>query len=468
MRELRLKRVLNQWIPSSATLRVVVHARDGSDGRPCWGPELDLLKQRFREATDGAATDAKNAGVPIVFCTLPRNIHTNPPAHSVLSEALRSNPIEMERWRSFIGFAKDAMTQRKDGAAALEFLHRAAKIDDAPAELHFEIARALEMTGDADAARAEYRRALELDGCPMRALAWVESTVREVAAARGAPLLDLEKVFDAAGSLGIAGEELICDNVHPNLRGHEVIADELLGVFERDLHLPLERRRDVSLEDGRRRLGLDISREDGRAQVRVPQQLSTRPEANKVDDWWTKTVEQCKTVLQYNPSDFEVSAALGCLRTLGGDAKTGKELLEKALASDGYVQTSYVYYYKTQAPYRRLLELAGIDMAAEERKLTSGQRMQLEHRLTRAGRCRWIQPRPRRAPRRRTTDGGGGRIRRAPAHPGPRDRHRRMCGKRRRRGNPAHAGDDRRVAPEPAVDSLVFGSSGRSSPRSTR
>jgi hypothetical protein len=108
-------------------------------------------------------------------------------------------------------------------------------------------------------------------------------------------------------------------------------------------------------------------------------------ESNKTDEWWNRTIGQCERVLEYNPKDWEVMGSLGLLKALGGKANEAKELISRAMDNDLYVKISFVFYYKTQGPYRHALELAGMDMEAAEAKLAPGERMQLENRLARVG-----------------------------------------------------------------------------------
>jgi lysophospholipase L1-like esterase len=383
VRRLRISSLLTQLGLTRPEARIVIHGQGELTARRCVGAELPLLQARFREATEGAVLDALRGETPIVLCTLPRNLRTYPPSVSVHREDFVKDPGKLQAWRLAVQKARQVLDERGSPSVAVEYLTRAEKWDDTPAELHFLMGCALERIGKSEDAVARYRKALDNEGCPMRAQPWVEAAIREVAGRHRTPLVDLERVFDQSARLGLAGDELICDNVHPNLDGHERIADEILRIFESSLGIPLDRSRDVTGEAGRKAIGLDIYRRFEATRSECVSNLRRVLETGKLDELYRSTRDQCESVLKLQPEQWEVSAALGMLKALSGDPCNGKRLVESAMARDEYVLTSYIFYHKTQPPFRIVLDKAGVDIAAAERNLTPGQRTQLQNRLQR-------------------------------------------------------------------------------------
>jgi len=86
------------------------------------------------------------------------------------------------------------------------------------------LGRAHEGLANWDEARRAYRRACDYDAAPVRRLQGINDAVRTVAQARGALLVDVERVFEETSPHGLVGFNLIEDYVHPTLQGHQLIA----------------------------------------------------------------------------------------------------------------------------------------------------------------------------------------------------------------------------------------------------
>jgi tetratricopeptide (TPR) repeat protein len=374
---------LASLLPSIDLQRKTMFDRNQSDEVPCWGPELPLLKQRFREATAGAVADARAAGVPILLCTMPRNVREWAPGHSYYSDALHADPALRARWNAEYA-AGLALLDAGDAAGALPALQRALAIDATPAKLHFALGRALHARGDATAARAAWMKSLEQDGGPMRAQPWAEQAIREVAAETRTPLVDLETAFDACGEVQLAGNELISDNCHPNLAGHELIASAILAVLERELHLPLDRSRDIPPAKGREQLGITAQQSQMVKQAESLNLVKLAVMAGTVDETWKQAHASCLAVLEKDPRSWEVVGGLGLLEGLAGNAEKARTLIEQAMANNAYVKVSYLFFWRTEPPYQKAFSQAGMDMAAMEAKLNPDERRSLENRVFRS------------------------------------------------------------------------------------
>jgi len=298
---LRTATWLGGWLPALHPYREPVFDHLQSSEQPLYGAELPLIKQRFRETTAAAVADARAAGVPIILCTMARNVRESPPAYSHFSEATRADAAQRARWDEAYD-AGLAAFDCGDAAAAIPELQRALAIDATPAKAHFALARALEKAGRADEARATYEQALERDAGPMRAQAWAEQAIRDVAQQTGAPLADLQAAFDQRSKLGLAGGELVVDNCHPNLAGHEVIASILLAVIERNLKLPFDHDRDVSSREGRKALGLDDYGAQTAKESEAVNLGKLALQSGVVDETWRQAHDLCRDALAGDPA----------------------------------------------------------------------------------------------------------------------------------------------------------------------
>jgi tetratricopeptide (TPR) repeat protein len=91
---------------------------------------------------------------------------------------------------------------------------------DTSALARFAEARRLEATGDMAAARAEYLAAKDRDELRFRAPEAFNAAIREVAAIRGARVVDVQAALAAASPGGIIGSTLMLEHVHPNVEGY--------------------------------------------------------------------------------------------------------------------------------------------------------------------------------------------------------------------------------------------------------
>ena len=362
---LRTAQWLGRYLPGLRAQRESVFTQLQSEERPVFGPERPLLEQRFRETTAGVVADAQAAGVPIILCTMARNLRDSPPNWSYFSDELCADPARRARWDQAYEAGVTALEQGQT-AAALTALDAARAIDDVPAKLYFALGRAYGQAGRVDEARAAWAAALEHDAAPMRAQAWAEQAIRDVAAESGAPLADLQSIFD---------------NCHPNLPGHELIASTLLDLMERQLGVPFDRSRDVPPEAGRKQLGLDDYGEVLARQAESLNLVKLAVQSGVVDELWTQAQESCKAALADDPEAWEVRGGLGLLEAIAGRAESARGLIETAMARNPYVKTSYVFFWKTEPHYQQVFAKAGMDMAQVEASLSTNERTQVQNRI---------------------------------------------------------------------------------------
>ncbi|HKD99651.1 MAG TPA: SGNH/GDSL hydrolase family protein [Planctomycetota bacterium] len=387
---LRTTHALARLLPARPVAPAALPDRELGDDSPCYGDERPDIERHFRANVDRAAIAAANSGSSIVLCTMPRNVRTYPPIASAFSARVHGDPALRARWDEAFN-AGSALLEGEDRSAekareALAALRRAAEIDATPARLHFAIGRALERCGEIAEARRELHEALERDGCPNRAQAWTQEAVREVARARRAPMVDLERVFDQAGLHGMSGDELICDNVHPNFDGHERIAEEVLTVLERDVGLALRHDLDVPREQARELLGISRYTELQAHRAECLANFRLALQAGVESDLVRRTRRLCAEILASNPRDFEVGSALALLEAVGGRRELAAQHLADVLRESREQRVEMIVAYRLEPPYRRALDAAGFDPGAVARDLSDGERSQIESRVAAASR----------------------------------------------------------------------------------
>jgi hypothetical protein len=166
---------------------------------------------------------ARRAGVPLILMNPVCNLRDSPPFKSEHRSGLDS--AELSQWDSLWSEARRCYDGHYLRAGSL--LEQAIAIDDLHAGIHYDLAKCDEALGRMEEARHEYLLAKELDVCPLRVLEPMNQTVLEIARQTGTPVVDAKKIFEVRSPGGIPGHEWLVDHVHPSIRGHQVLADEL-------------------------------------------------------------------------------------------------------------------------------------------------------------------------------------------------------------------------------------------------
>ncbi len=191
--------------------------------------QFQALLDHYRFSIDAMVTSAQEAKVPIFLVTCPVNLRDWSPNVSRHRKGL--DPLVKARWTAHFrqGFLA---VERRDFAGALAPLREAVAIDDEFAEAHYRLGQALLNTGHQAEAKNEFVRALERDAFPFRELPEFQAILRQVAASRNVPLVDIIPPLEAAAAGGIAGLDVFTDYVHLTERGQEIAAHEMVRALE--------------------------------------------------------------------------------------------------------------------------------------------------------------------------------------------------------------------------------------------
>jgi tetratricopeptide (TPR) repeat protein len=77
-------------------------------------------------------------------------------------------------------------------------------------------------------AKVAYRRAIDEDVCPLRAISALGTSVIDIGHEMNVPVVDFDSIISERSPEGITGEELFLDHVHPTIEGHKILALEIL------------------------------------------------------------------------------------------------------------------------------------------------------------------------------------------------------------------------------------------------
>ncbi|GJG87197.1 hypothetical protein tb265_23780 [Gemmatimonadetes bacterium T265] len=173
---------------------------------------------QFRANLGALLARYQAAHVPVFVGTLVSNERDQPPFVSGFTPGADS-----AAWRRAVDGAV-ASGRRGDTAAAVAGLRAAVRVDPAPADAHYALARLLEARGDTVGARPEYRAAKERDELRFRAPEALNAVIREEAAEYGATVVESQAAVERASPGGVPGHSLILEHLHPNVAGYAVIA----------------------------------------------------------------------------------------------------------------------------------------------------------------------------------------------------------------------------------------------------
>ncbi|NOX56643.1 MAG: SGNH/GDSL hydrolase family protein [Planctomycetes bacterium] len=218
---------LNSGGPTQPILPDEVEARlDDQSGYASyhWDPEWRRrVIAHYRESLTGMTRLCAAAGVPLLFVNLGSNLRDCPPFKSELNPQIR--PERENRWQAL--FDEAAEVEPKDPRRAIELYRQAKQIDDHFALLEYRIAGCLDRLGRYAEARDYYVLAKEKDVCPLRMLEPMHEALFEVAAETGTPVVDARRLLAELSADELPGYDWYVDHVHPNVSGHQRIAQAI-------------------------------------------------------------------------------------------------------------------------------------------------------------------------------------------------------------------------------------------------
>lgn len=179
--------------------------------------------RHYRHSVQTMIELCQEAEVPLLLINPVENLRGTPPFKSEHRDDLTVE--DRHRWESL--WRQASKVFGTDQRRALELWQKAAEIDDQYAGLHYTLGQCYDTLGMIDEARQEYLLAKELDICPLRMIEPLHETLLDCARSSGTPLVDARQLIEIRSHDSIPGDEWFIDHVHPTIRGHQLIANEL-------------------------------------------------------------------------------------------------------------------------------------------------------------------------------------------------------------------------------------------------
>jgi Flp pilus assembly protein TadD len=235
----RIYGVLKEILRYSPDLVVILSGNNDTREESCPGLECDLRRRKFRllekyYSINGSAPEArkkalfkmhagmlakmagaaKKAGVPALFCTLPAAVRDMPPGQITAVPDMPpgwSAPLEKP------GFASGyRLFYAKKYAEALAEFKKGLAADPREPYFNFYAAKSLDRLGRDKEAASYYFNAINFDAVMSRSGRERNDLIRRTAAAEGACVADLEKLFLGLSAAGLPGFTEFTDAMHWN------------------------------------------------------------------------------------------------------------------------------------------------------------------------------------------------------------------------------------------------------------
>jgi hypothetical protein len=182
-----------------------------------------VIARLYRSRIEEMVRVMRGIGARTALLTLSQNFSDWPPVVSIHRHDLR--PQEKEAFQAAV--QEGDTLAPVDCTGALTAWRKAMVIDDGFADLHFKMGGCERTLGRIDDARANFRLASDLDRFSQGAPLSFNAILRDVAEREGAILVDIDAAFTLASGDRLVGDDLFVDAMHPNLRGHQLIAESV-------------------------------------------------------------------------------------------------------------------------------------------------------------------------------------------------------------------------------------------------
>ena len=184
--------------------------------------------EHFHHNLETMVRMSRAANVPVIIVNPVSNLKDCPPFKSQHGSKLSKEQIqrvnELRKQAGELGWSQ--------AYEKLSILEQAAAIDSRHAGLLFLLGKCNEHIGRFSQAKEWFIKAKEEDICPLRILEPMHEIIHEEAGRYKVPLVDVRRLTEQHTTDGIAGNEWLLDQVHPNITGHRLIANALYEVME--------------------------------------------------------------------------------------------------------------------------------------------------------------------------------------------------------------------------------------------
>ncbi|TRY32458.1 SGNH/GDSL hydrolase family protein [Aliiglaciecola sp. M165] len=157
----------------------------------------------------------QGAGIPVFISTLVSNLLDQRPFSSLPTPSNLENALRQ--------LSEQITTQSVDNVL-LEQTAKSVSITDS-ADAHFQLGRIFNALGDSTKAKLFLTQAKDLDLLRFRAPEAINSIIRNHALRYGAILVNAQQRFEQQSPLGVVGNNLMLEHLHPNVEGYFLLSD---------------------------------------------------------------------------------------------------------------------------------------------------------------------------------------------------------------------------------------------------
>ena len=274
-RRLYLVQLVSRLTQSRTKSIDLIESLPGDLHIPLDGETFRRANERFEQNLSAMAKLAGQAQVPIIFVSPVANERHQPPIEKLTStqptvdETARQTKLRVVEWQVQFG----------DVAKGIEKLEAARAERDLDPNIRFRLAQGYERAGRMEDAVAQFRAALDLDGCRFRAPSAFRATVQAVAsrhAAERASFVDLHAAICQANAVPVPGRRHLLEHVHFTWEGNRVAADAIArGLWQQVWSREWIEERNLDDESLRSRLA--VQPEDDLAALALAMMIYGRP-----------------------------------------------------------------------------------------------------------------------------------------------------------------------------------------------
>lgn len=190
-------------------------------------PRMESVYSHYEDNLASVVETLRSKNIHVVLSSVPVNLRHSAPFLSVHDSQLP--PDQLDEWRELTrSGAQDADNSR--WSDAITHFRAALDLDPAYADTHFRLATAYENTGNHDAAKTHYQKALDYDALRFRADSGINEIILNAAASineNGFSFVDSAAAFEQASQPFQPGWNLLLEHVHYDFSGNHVLAAEV-------------------------------------------------------------------------------------------------------------------------------------------------------------------------------------------------------------------------------------------------
>ena len=184
-------------------------------------PKYRKTLANFQDNLDLILTSCRREQVPVLIGTLVANIRDLSPMGS---SSLGDGDASARAAIAALTGRCDQLIQQRAWQPALEVAMQLMQQDSASAAAWYRTGKIYQMLGDTLAAGQYLLGARDRDLVRFRASGEINTIIARCAARHQAGLVDIWREFARRSPLGLPGDELICDHLHPNPDGYTLMA----------------------------------------------------------------------------------------------------------------------------------------------------------------------------------------------------------------------------------------------------